>query len=314
MKKTTKTRYRVRDWKQYNQALVNRGNLTLWINQEALEQWNRPEASTKRGAPQRYSQLCIMAILSIGVIMRLPLRQMEGMTQGILKLIGSGLRTPDYTTLCRRRQSISVDLGVRPSKEPRDVVVDGSGLKIYGEGEWKVRKHGPAKHRRWLKIHMAIDAKTHEVLMTLITINDTSESQMTGGLLEGIAGQIARVTGDGGYDTITVHEEIAKRGAKAIIPPRKGARILQHGNCKGPPHARDEALRHIRKHGKKHWKQSSGYHKRSLVETAFSRIKRNFGSRLRTRNPQGQTNDVLIRCRVLNQMTHLGMPQSYPVV
>jgi len=192
------------------------------------------------------------------------------------------------------------------------LVVDASGLKIYGEGEWKVRVHGVSKRRTWRKLHIGVDARTGKIVAGALTTADVHESEVLPEMLEGKEGEVEVVAGDGAYDTREDYEAISEVGAKAVIPPRRGAKIWRHGKGGDPPHARDENVRYIRKHGRKKWKEESGYHKRSLAETAFFRIKTIFGKKLRSRIFENQATEAFLRLSLLNRMTGLGMPESYP--
>lgn len=140
------------------------------------------------------------------------------------------------------------------------IVVDSTGVKVYGEGEWQVRKHRRGKRRTWRKLHLGVDEATGEILAAVVTTNDVADCEVLSQLLDAIAEDIAQVTGDGAYDTQECYDAIDQRGASAAIPPRRNAKIWQHGNRKAPPHPRDENLRRIRKVGRKRWKQESGYH------------------------------------------------------
>jgi hypothetical protein len=193
------------------------------------------------------------------------------------------------------------------------VVVDATGLKVFGEGEWKVRKHGYGKRRTWRKLHLAIDEASHEILAAVLTTNDFGDNEVFADLLEQIDEPIVQVSGDGSYDSWDTHARIQRRGARPAIPPRKTARIHQHGNRRQPPLPRDEALRAIRHRGRAAWKRATGYHRRSLAETAMFRIKTLFGASLSARSFNSQATEAFLRCRALNRMTELGMPESYLV-
>ena len=196
-----------------------------------------------------------------------------------------------------------------------DIVMDSTGLKIYGEGEWKIRAHGKSKRRTWRKLHLGVDAKRGEIQAAELTEAKVSDDAMVAPLLEQIDQPIDSLAADGAYDKRKVYDSLNKHApnAKALIPPRKNARIWQHANTKAERLKRDENLRYIRKHGRKAWKNDSGYHVRSLAETAMFRMKTVFGNALSTRLLETQTTQALIRCAALNTMTHLGMPQSYKV-
>jgi len=309
----SKTRYKVRNWPEYNLALKNRFRLTVLMSEEVFSGWYA-SPSGRRGAPRRYSDLAIRFALTLRVLFNLPLRGCEGFVGDVLRLLGMVLGCPDYTTLCRRGKMLNIALPRLRDGERIYMVVDSSGLKIYGEGEWKVRVHGKSKRRTWRKLHIGVDADTGVIVAGALTTAEVHDSEMLPGLLSGMKGVLEAVGGDGAYDTREDHDAISEVGAKALIPPRKGAKIWRHGNRKDRPHVRDEILRYLRKHGRKKWKEESGYHKRSLAETAFFRIKTIFGDRLRSRDFDNQVTEAFLRLSALNRMTAVGMPESYRVV
>lgn len=312
-RKTGKATYRLRNWREYNAALIQRGSLTLWVSEEALGAWYDHAHTGRRGAPRTYSDTAIMCMAWLSAVYRLALRTTQGLLSSVLKSLKVALPVPDYTTLCRRRRSLAVSLPRRAKDEPLHVVVDATGVKVYGEGEWKVRCHGGSKRRTWRKLHVGVDEASGEIVAAVATSNDLSDGQLLSALLDQIDGQIAQVSGDGAYDTRDCYQAIETRKARAAIPPRRGARIWQHGNSNTPPLARDENLRSIRRIGRGAWKRAIGYHRRSLAETAIFRIKTIFGDRVHSRSFEAQGAEMLIRCRALNRMTHLGMPDSYAV-
>jgi len=306
-----KIRYNINNWPEYNQALKNRFRLTMLISEEVVSGWYA-KRSGKRGAPRRYSDLAIEFVLTLRVLFNLPLRGCEGFAGDVLQLFGFDLECPDYTTLCRRGKVFQVSLPRQRRSENIWMVVDASGLKIYGEGEWKVRRHGIGKRRTWRKLHIGVNAGTGEIVAGVVTTAGVHDSDVLPALLEGLDGAVEAVAGDGAYDTREDYDAIMSIGAKAVIPPRKGAKIWRHGNRKDPPHARDENLRCIRAYGRKKWKEESGYHRRSLAETAFFRLKMIFGDKLRSRDFNNQATEAFLRLSLLNRMTALGMPESYP--
>jgi IS5 family transposase len=319
MKKATKKNYRVRNWRQYNEALVNRGSLTMWVSEEVISAWVNAELSGSRGASRYYSDVAIECMLTLQVVYHLALRQTEGLMRSIVDLLGVELAIPDHTTLCRRRKSLSVSLQTVRSGEPLHLVVDSTGVKIYGEGEWKVRQHGYSKRRTWRMVHLGVDQATHQIHAAIVTTNDVSEAECFAELLEQVDGPICQISGDGAYDKRKVYTAISDRNARsalrtrAAIPPRHGARIWKHGNTSGERLDRDENLRHIRRHGRSDWKRHSGYHRRSIAETAMFRLKQLFGATLSARLFESQCCEAFIRCAALNRMTALGMPDSYPL-
>jgi hypothetical protein len=312
-RKTGKATYRLRNWREYNAALIQRGSLTLWVSEEALSAWHDEVRTGRPGAPRMYSDIAITCMAVLAVVYRLALRTTQGLLSSVLKLLKVALPVPGYTTLCRRRQKLAMSLPRRAKDEPLHVVVDATGVKVYGEGEWKVRCHGWSKRRTWRKLHVGIDAATGEIVAAAVTTNDCSDGQLLPELLDQIDADIVQVSGDGAYDTGACYAAISARQAQAAIPPRCGARIWQHGNSKALPLARDKNLRDIRRIGRAAWKQKLGYHRRNLAETAVFRIKTIFGDRVRSRLFEAQGMEILIRCAALNRMTHLGMPDSYAV-
>ena len=305
--------YRIRNWSQYNEALVNRGSLTLWVEAGVLDRWQNQKKTGQRGASKQYSDLAIETLLTLKSVYRLALRQTIGFARSVFKLMDVELPLPHYSTLSRRAATLSIKLTRRRASEPCHVVVDSTGIKVYGEGEWKQRKHGKSKRRTWLKLHLAIDEATGEVLAGVVTPNSTGDSEVLGELLDEIEDDISQLSGDGAYDRRYVYDYIDERGAVASIPPRKDAVIWFHGNRKGPKHQRDENLRRIRRVGRTAWKEEIGYHRRSLSETAMYRMKTIFTGEVCARKLETQTTELMIECKALNQMTQLGMPDSYPV-
>ena len=313
MTKKQKQNYGVRNWGDYNKSLVKRGSLTVWVSEEALKGWTTPEPSDKRGHPQTYSDVAIECMAMLQAVYRLALRQTQGLVQSVFELMKIVLSVPDYSTLSRRKQTMDIKLPKRKPSEGVHVVIDSTGVKVFGEGEWKVRQHGYTKRRTWKKMHLAVDEATGEILAVGVTDNSIADGSLLPVLLEEIEEPVKQVSGDKAYDKRKCYEAIRKKQAKASIPPQKGARIWQHGNTKAERHARDENLRAIRKMGRKAWKIESGYHRRSIAETSMSRYKRILGSTISARTFKGQTTEIKVRCKILNTMNHLGQPDSYLV-
>ena len=305
--------YRVRNWSEYDRALVQRGSLTIWVSEDVIAKWKHT-GPKQRGAQQEYSDLAIEITLTLKEVFHLTNRGTEGLIGSIFGLMGIDLLVPDHTTLSRRGKGLAVRLPKR-KKVIGHLVVDSTGLKLYGEGEWKMRKHGKSKRRVWRKIHLSIDSESGEIQAGALSEAGLSDAEALTIMLEEIDQQIENFSGDGAYDRRSVYADIQKHSPDCgiHIPPRKNARIWQHGNCKSPPHPRDQNLRFIRRHGRPAWKRDSNYHQRSLAETAMFRMKTIFDDHLSTRLLSTQRTQTLIRCRALNIMTNLGMPDSYMV-
>jgi hypothetical protein len=272
------------------------------------------ESQRKRGGQRRYSDQAITCLLMLKAVYKLPYRQTIGLAQSILNLLQANVTVPDYTLLCKRSVDLGVEWSVSQSNEPKHIVIDSTGLKVYGEGEWKVRQHGYSKRRTWRKLHLSVNENTHEIEAVALTEASVDDAEVGQDLLEGTPGEIEQVSADGAYDKRKFYQACSQRRVRRIVvPPRRNANIWQHGNSKKPPLPRDENLRHIRRVGRKRWKVVSGYHRRSLAETAVYRLKTIFGNTLSTRTLARQITEARVRVATLNRMTQLGMPDSYPV-
>ena len=306
-----KNKYRIRNWSEYNAGLKLRGSITLWLSTDVVKEWLKNEKTGKRGASTTYSDTAIATMSTIKSVFSLAGRQSQGFVESLLELMNLDLPVPDHSTVSRRLSSLKIELPVHKSESARHIVVDSTGLKVYGEGEWKTRQHGISKRRTWRKLHLGIDEKTGEIISAVVTTNDYHDSQVLEDILDGVEDEISQVSADGAYDTKDCYEKIADRGAKAAIPPRKNARIQQHGNCKAPPLPRDENLRAIRKMGCAKWKRESDYHRRSLAETTMFRLKCIFGGKLSSRQFDNQAGELLLQCAALNRMIQICQPESY---
>lgn len=312
-----KTLYRIKNWKEYNASLVARGSVTLWISDDARKGWLE-RGPRRRGHPVVFSDSAILTALTLRAVYRLPLRQTEGFLLSIFDLLGSNLPVPDYSTLSLRARNLRVDLP-RQASEPLHLILDSTGLKIRGEGEWR-EKQGKSGHRKWRKFHVGLDALTQEIVVQELTLSRTSDATPGTRLIQKAPEPLASVRADGAYDKVKIYLACNRRGAHTIVPPRKDAQIrkgwkkdLLDGKWKRDiPYLvdRNDAIRCIRRMGRKRWKRESGYHRRSLVETAVGRLKRTFGPGLASRRMARQRTEMSIRCRALNVMTHLGMPES----
>jgi hypothetical protein len=308
-----KQRYRIRNWREYKRALVQRGSLTLWFTDEVVEQWYHQGQSGRRGRDCTYSDMAIQCLLAIKQVFHLPLRAMIGLAGSLVQRMGLDLVVPSYSQVCRRQQRLEVAIPRPPPREEGlHVVVDSTGLKVFGEGEWKVRQHGYSKRRTWRKAHLGVDADTHEVVAALVTTNGVGDGEILPALLDQFDDPIAQLSADGAYDSHGCYQAIEARGAKAAIPPREDAvpwRVTDE-----TPYAaqRNAALETIESQGRKAWKHAVGYHRRSLAETAMYRLKTLFGTGLKARHFESQVAEVYVRLAAMNTMTRLGMPESQP--
>lgn len=306
--KRLKKSYQITNWRNYNQSLVNRGDITFWFDDAVVDLWEHENAQKKNGRPYKYSNVAIETLLTIRELFRLPYRQTEGLGIALAKLMQADIAIPSYTNLQKRAAKLKVSIKIDQASGPIDVVVDSTGLKVFGEGEWKTRQHGIGKRRTWRKLHLAVDPKTHAIVAQLLTGNNIHDGNAVDPLLDQIESEVKTFYGDGAYDQQKVYQTLKKNDIWSIIPPRKNAKIMQHGNSSEEPIERDECLRQIRRDGKAAWKEAIGYHKRSLAETAMSRLKTSFGGRLKNRKFPNQITEAAIRCKLLNWFVALGMP------
>jgi transposase len=307
--KIPKARYRVKNWRDYDAALRRRGDLTVWVTAEAIEAWT-PAYTGRRGRPQRYSEMVVETGLMLRLAFARPWRQTEGMLASILRLLDVNLPVPDHTTFSRRSVDLTVARAVRTATGPVNVVIDSTGLKVFGASEWQREKHGGKGHRTWRKLHLAADPGTGEILASELTTTEDGDASLVGPLLDQISGPIASLTADGAYDGDPVYRIIAQRdpAAAVIIPPRSTA-VLSN-NADTAPTQRDRHLQMIQERGRLGWQKAVNYGRRSLGEVAMMRYKTIIGRRLHARTLPAQKTEVAVGCKVINVMTRLGMPMT----
>jgi len=306
-----KTAYRVKNWAEYDKALRDRGDITLWISQDAIDAWTPPQTG-KRGAQPVYSDLAIETALSLRLIFDQPLRQTEGFLRSILRRMDVALPCPDHTTLSRRNVTVEIRQQVRRTSQGLvDLIVDSTGLKVCGQGEWHRQKHREKKAKRWKKLHIGVDDQGQIVASTVSESHEQAPSQVPE-LLDQIEGEIDRFIGDGIYDGEPVYAAVLDHspGTRVIIPPRKGAVLSLTAST--APTQRDHHLLEIERTGRFAWKRTSGYYDQAAAENAFSRFKRTFGDHLRAKRDGSQEQEASLACQLLNRMLAAGRPQSYP--
>ena len=309
-----KALYRVKNWSEYEKALVQRGSITFWLSDDFEQIWLYA-GEKQRGRQFEYSEKAIEIMLSLKEGFHLTNRSVEGFVRSVCEMLNIHLSVPDRSTLSKRAKTLNIKLS-KKTKGSLNLVLDSTGLKIYGEGEWKVRKHGYSKHRTWRKLHVGANPENGEVQAVVLTENSVSDDAVVKDLLAQIEQTLLSCAADGAYDKRKVYDALNVHSPEVeiLIPPRKNAHIWQHGTSKQERLKRDENLRYIRKHGRQQWKEDSGYHIRSLAETILFRLKTIFGDKLSARLLETQATQALIRCAALNRMSHLGMPESIPLV
>ena len=304
-----KQRYRVTNWAEYDAALRQRGSLTVWFSAEAIAAW-RAEPRTTRGGQPHYSALAIQTALTLRAVFRLALRQTEGLIGSILRLLGLDLAVPDHSTLSRRAETLEVPGPCPRSAGPVHLLVDSTGLRLCGPGEWLTEKHGTRRRRSWRKLPIGVDAETGQILASEMTTHDVDDGSQVELLLDQITGPLASFTGDGAYDQAGIYRTVAKRhpDADVIVPPRLTAVLSE--DVATTPTQRDRHRQSIAEHGRMGWQKRSGYTRRALVEAAISRLKRVIGNGLRSRTEHRRATEVAIAVHALNRMLELGRPKS----
>lgn len=290
-----------RIWSEYNRKLVNRGSVTFMIHEKTIQEIRRFKPKSKNGRPKKYPDALIRLLVVVKIRFNLSYRALEGFAKSIFQKLQKWFEIPTYSTICKRAKSLPVELKVALSKKPRIISLDASGIKVHGEGEWKRKIHGVGRPRKWLKLHVALDEETQQVVAESLTESNISDSNLVDSLLNEIDGDIDEVKADGAYDKQSSRNSIKKRGAKPVIPPPRNAR-LRYDKAE-----RDDAVLQIMglgndAHARSLWGRLTGYSKRVLVETFFSRYKRLFGGRLFSKTSDRQRVENLLKIQILNEM------------
>src|SRR3954471_5293398 len=308
---------RVTNWREYDESLRRRGSLTVWFSDEAVEAWEA-ERRTSRGGQPEYSDLAILTALTFKAVFRLAYRQTEGVIGSVIGLLGLALAVPDHTPLCRRAETLEVPRpkprgdgaggGAGRDTGPMHLLVDSTGLQLYGAGEWLVEKHGTRTRRSWKKLHLGVDAETGRIVAATLTDRDQDDAAQVGPLLDQVEAPFASVTADGAYDQESVYADVAERhpGADVVVPPRSTA--VPSATAETAPTQRDRHLHLIAEKGRMGWQKVSGYNRLALAEATIGRFKRVIGDGLRSRTDERQATEMNVAVHVLNCMLELGRP------
>ena len=297
--------FKVQNWPAYEAGLRRRGSLTLWIEHGALERWQ----SCGPGGQARYTDAAIQTSLMVRTAFKLPLRQTEGLMASVLTLMGLTISAPDHSTVSRRVVALPVVQAAPLPQGPLHLLIDSTGLQVFGAGQWLEAKHGAKSRRTWRKLHLAVDAASGMIVAQTLTDQDADDPFQVAPLLDQIDGEIAKVTADGAYDGTPTYQTIATHGddIDVVIPPRSTA---VPSNEQGPPTQRDRHLAMITERGRLAWQAATGYGQRALVETTMGRYKALIGPRLRARGFAAQQTEAAIGVAVLNRMLAAGRPNS----
>ena len=289
---------RKRNWHKYNQDLIKRGSITFFIDSKALTE--KPEEN-KRGRPRLFSHPLIHLLLVLKIQYRLTYRTLEGFAKSMLPHIQANIFLPTYSLICKRASNLEALLPKLSSRRPKVVLLDATGIKVYGEGEWKVKMHGASKRRKWIKLHIAVDEKTQEIIHLEVSNGHEADCKVGPKIITNLPKSVDTVIGDEGYDTKRCRQAIHQTGAKELIPPRKNGRLSP------ALVARNNAVLEIKGLGgdqlaREIWGKLTGYSRRTLAETSFSRLKRLYGERFFSKKMKTQKVEGHIKCKMLNQM------------
>jgi hypothetical protein len=308
-----KTKYRVKNWATYEESLRKRGDITVWFEEDAINAWNAPP-NGRPGGQCRYSDLAIVTALTLRTVFHLALRQTEGFVASLIRVMGLGLETPDHSTLSRRNRNVEVPRLATGHDGPIHLVVDSTGLKMLGDGEWHAHKHQTSNKRRaWRKLHLGID-DAGIIVASELTESPVDDASVGVTMIEEIGVVIERFTADGAYDRRAIYVALAASGTTSIrivIPPMKTATV--DARSAGSWRQRNEAIERISEVGRRQWRKESGAHQQARAENGMYRYKRIIGVGLKARTFDAQKREVYIAVNAINRMTALGMPESVKV-
>ena len=305
-----KMKFRVKNWAEYDAGLRRRGSLTLWVTPEVLDGWRAAHRATP-GGQSVYSELAIETGMMLRLAFHLALRQPEGLMASIFDLLDVPLSTPNHSTFSRRAKTMeSISQGCVLPDGPIHLLIDSTGLKVFGAGEWLQEKHGAKARRTWKKLHLAVDADTGMIMASTLTGSDVGDPSQVAPLLDQIEATITSITADGAYDGMPTYDVVDQRseGIRVIIPPHLTA--VLSAKSEQNPSQRDLHILAIADRGRLGWQEETDYGQRALVETAMGRYKAIIGPRLRARSFSGQKVEAGVGVAVLNRMPHAGRPDS----
>ena len=292
-----------RDWKTYNAALVNRGYLTIFVSKDFAREWyvkydeNTPR---KRGGQPKYTEKAITALLSLRFVFKQPLRSMEGFAKSLVSMMKLDLDVPDYSTLSLKNNEMNILLpALTKDKAGHVISLDSTGLKIHGQGEWNRKKHAQKDRREWVKMHLAIDNESMQILAVESTADDVHDCEVFDLLIDSIPSQIDKVLGDGSYGTVGAYKKCTERNIKLVAKPKSSDVVNEKAT---DPHIlkRNEQVAYFQEKGIYAWANKNNYWDRNRAETTMSRYVTTFTDRLASRNIQSQKNEITLKCQILN--------------
>ena len=303
--KFNKMKYKVTNWPEYNEALRRRGDITIWVSDDTIEAWHPEKIPGRNGRPQKYSDMAIECCLMLRQVYHLPLRQTEGFLCSIIKLMDLEIKAPDYSCLSKRSISLECQRLIDTVEPGSHILVDSTGLKVYGKDEWHQEKHKVKAHRTWRKLHLGID-EHHQIVACDLTDNSVGDSRALDSMLSQVD-DFETFMGDGAYDGSPTYKKILEKSpdANIVIPPPKNA-VAQSSDYE----QRNQHTAIIQDMGRMAWQKIMNYGLRAYVELAMLRYKTIIGPKLKAREIPQQKSEAQVSVRVLNRMTGLGMPVS----
>jgi hypothetical protein len=314
--KVPKQKYRVTNWSDYNEALRSRGDITVWLSEEAIDHWyeNDP-VYDGAGAPRLFTDFAIMTCHEIRLVYRLPLRQCQGFINSLFKTQDLDIRCPDYSTLSKRLKELNIASPKytkrdRPDGSLHAIAIDSTGLKRFGRGEWHQEKYELSAKASWRKLHVAV-SEDHYIEGCTLTDRFHSDESQVAPLLDQVEEEVDHLTADGAYDKSPVYEAASAHSPEAeiVIPPREDA-VIDEAHSE----IRNSNLQEIKTCGRMEWQRKRNYGQRNYSELAVQRYQRIIGNAMHARELKCQKQEAVIGCGVLNKMTSLGMPVSYRTV
>ncbi len=301
---------KIRNWPEYNRSLIKRGSINFWISTDVIETWVSQKSRLGAGRPEKYSDQSIEAACMIRFYFHLSLRATEGFISSIFGLMNVSLPVPSYSRISRRMKQLKLDCTRLSNTRPTDIVIDATGVKLYGDGEWHRKIHGVSKRKKWKKMTLGVCPKSHEIIFNLTSDDSIGDVTLFKETFNYLPRTVKTVIMDGAGDTHTMYDLAEEQSVKLIAPPRKGS-VYRIGADRT---RRDQYIREIRRLGNNEdafrtWKKKHGYHRRSLAETAISRFKGILGCKLKSHGLLNQHNEMVLKSLILNKINELGMPQ-----
>lgn len=311
--KVPKQGYKLSNWSEYNEALRNRGSISVWLSEDAIFQWyEKDRVYDGTGTPKQYSDFAIITCHEIRQVFRLPLRQAEGFIDSLFRIMKLPLDCPDFSTLSKRLSALNIKTPrYKKADKPLDgihaIAIDSTGLKRFGRGEWHQENYELSSKASWRKFHAGVN-QNHYIEACVLTDRFETDDQQVPVLLEQIDDAIDHFTGDGAFDKTPVYEAVLHHSPDAdiVIPPSANA----VEKTKAAP-MRNRNIQEINDHGRMLWQKNRQYGRRNYSELAMLRYQKILGDTMHSREFQRQKQEAMIGCGVLNKMTSLGMPSSY---